>query len=107
MLFIFYQIVNFLLGVFTISLASDNETIQRDWVLNKKDFCIELLESLDKLSTNNKTRDVSAEIISCLGLVAVLLVLFILEALWEKIFSLLESLKNRLSNEASVREIVL
>jgi len=92
-----------LLGVFTISLASDNKTIQRDWVLNKKDFCIELLESLDKLSSNNnKARDVSAEIISCLTLVAIFLLLFILKALRENIFSLLKALKNRLSNETSV-----
>jgi len=46
----------------------------------QKDFCIELLESLDKLSSNNnKARDVSAEIISCRSLVAVFLVLFILK----------------------------
>jgi len=75
------------LTLFTLVLASENNTIQRDWVLNKRDICIELLASLDKLSLNgnNKTRDLSAEIISCLSLVSVLLILFILKTLREKI----------------------
>jgi len=81
-----------------LTMAFENETLQRDWVLNKKDFCIEMLDNLDKLSSHkHEAKNLSAEIISCLSLVAVLLLLFILKFLKEKIFSMLTAIKTRFS----------